>query len=94
MPPSHKQCESCATTLVPTPPMKDGKVIGCPKCGRQSSKTIEVGRFWCSPCNIVYEGLEFGGMCDTRPEENAQKKEEYEQRQAARRRAQQRPTRY
>lgn len=87
MPPKHEQCESCGMPLVEPPPMKNGVPVGCPKCCRHSNKTLENGRFWCSRCSLVYEGLEFGQMSHSDPEINAQRNEEYQLRQAARKRS-------
>jgi len=61
-------------------------VTTCPMCGGTNLKPIEDKLYRCGNCNMLTDGIDDGTVGRGRPEDNAARNEEYQQRQAARRR--------
>lgn len=73
-----RYCLGCGTPIqnaIDRSKPNKGTSTPCPRCNRyHGHKEIEPGRFVCGNCGGVFEGDDFD-MVDTRPLENAIKKE-------------------
>lgn len=58
----------------------------CPMCSGTNLKKIEDKLYRCGKCNMLTDGIDDGTVGHGRPENNASRNEEFEQRQKARRR--------
>lgn len=73
-----RQCLGCgspkANAMVPAASLVKSKKPQCPQCNTTDTKSIDEERRSCNRCHTVFEPDDFGFL-DTRPEQNAEKRE-------------------
>lgn len=79
------KCAGCYSELSIRQRASDASVpkpMRCPGCASLNRRTMADGTFACLDCAANFEAPDFGPQfCDSRPENNAQKVEEYQIRQ-------------
>lgn len=73
------RCTSCGTQRTVWFEKSKGTQSKCPRCRGLHSRATREGSRRCNDCGAEFEPVEVS-FCDSRPDVNAEKREEYEQR--------------